>query len=226
MTPEAADRLRRAAAHVLVDAIGVPALDDAAAHHVFRVLRVRDGEVVTATDGAGGWRACRATGGAIEPIDDVAIEPPPVDPLTIAFAIPKQDRPEWIVQKLTELGVARIVLLHAERSIVRWDADRAERHRAKLQRVAVEALQQSRGVRLPEIAGPLPAADVLGRSVVAEPGGRPLASRDRSIAIGPEGGWADAELALAADRVSLGASVLRVETAALVAASRALEHSP
>ena len=51
---------------------------------------------------------------------------------TIAFAVPKEDRPEWIVQKLTELGVDRIVFLHAERSVVRWDGERAERHLARL----------------------------------------------------------------------------------------------
>ena len=80
---------------------------------------------------------------------------------TVAFAIPKADRPEWIVQKLTELGVARIVLLHAERSVVRWDGDRAARHLRKLRRVAVEALEQSRGSGCPTIVGPVPAADVL-----------------------------------------------------------------
>ena len=80
---------------------------------------------------------------------------------TVAFAIPKSDRPEWIVQKLTELGVARIVLLHAERSVVRWEPDRADRHVARLRRVAVEALEQSRGIWLPDIVGPVPAAEVL-----------------------------------------------------------------
>ena len=69
------------------------------------------------------------------------------------------------------------------------------------------------------VAVPSPAAEVLATSAVAEPGGRPLAAGDRSIAIGPEGGWSPAELALAGGRVSLGATVLRVETAAVVAAT-------
>ncbi len=77
-------------------------------------------------------------------------------PCTIAVAIPKHDRPEWLVQKPTELGVDRIVFLHAERSVVRWDGDRAERHLARLAAVAVEALMQSRRVWLPEIVGPVP----------------------------------------------------------------------
>ena len=68
----------------------------------------------------------------------------------------------------------------------------------------------------------LDASGVLPGAVVAEPGGRPLAVADRVIAIGPEGGWSPAELALAGDRVGFGATVLRVETAAVAAAVRAL----
>lgn len=214
---------RRAAAHVLVDDLAAPVLADAAAHHVFRVLRVAPGEVVTVTDGKGNWRACRAlAGGAIEPEGDRQAEPPRSDPLTIAVAIPKAERPEWIVQKLTELGVDRILLLHAERSVVRWQADRAGKHLAKLRRVAAEALEQSRGVWLPELGGPFDAADVLPGAAAAEPGGRSLAAGDRTIAVGPEGGWTPGELERAAATVSIGASVLRVETAALSAAVRAL----
>ena len=109
MTPGAADSLRRSAAHVVVADVAVPVLSDDAAHHVFRVLRVRDGEVVSVTDGRGGWRLCRAVSGAIEPVTEVVVEEPSPSPVTIGFAIPKQDRPEWIVQKLTEIGVDRIM---------------------------------------------------------------------------------------------------------------------
>jgi 16S rRNA (uracil1498-N3)-methyltransferase len=138
-------------------------------------------------------------------------------PRTIAVAIPKHDRPEWLVQKATELGIGRIVFLHAERSVVIWKADRAARHIDRLARVASEALMQSRQVWLPEIVGPVPAAEVLPEGVAAEPGGRRVQSMDRLIAIGPEGGWTPGELALAQDQVGLGEAVLRVETAALVA---------
>jgi len=223
--------LRRAAAHVLVDDVEAPAVEDAAAHHVFRVLRVRDGDVITVTDGQGRWRPCRASASGLEPLDEVRKAQVPTQTCAVAFAIPKADRPEWIVQKLTELGVDRLVLLHADRSVVRWDPDRADRHVAKLRRVAAEALQQSRGVWLPTIEGPVVASDVLSGMVVAEPGGRSLAESDRSVAIGPEGGWSDAELALASDRITLGDHVLRVETAALTAgvhlvANRDRRHAP
>jgi 16S rRNA (uracil1498-N3)-methyltransferase len=190
--------LRRASAHLLVADLNNPELDDATLHHVRRVLRVRDGEPITLTDGAGGWPA---------------VDPP----LTLAVAAPKGERAEWLVQKCTEAGVDRIVWIATERSVVRWDGERAERHLARLRRIASEAALQSRRVWLPVIEGPVPAAEVLPTAVIAEPGGRPVAGGDTTVAVGPEGGWSDAEVKLARDHVSLGPNVLRVETAALAA---------
>jgi RsmE family RNA methyltransferase len=86
-------------------------------------------------------------------------------------------------------------------------------------------LQQSRGVWLPEIAGPLPAIDVLPTAAAAEPGAAPLGADHTVVAIGPEGGWSHDELAAAATTVSIGATVLRVETAAIVAAARMVMHA-
>lgn len=212
------DERRRAAAHLLVADVDAPVLDDNAAHHLFRVLRVRAGETVTVTDGCGRWRRCVTDDGLIVPTADVVTEPA-ASPLTIAVAVPKQDRPEWIVQKLTELGATRIVFVHAARSVVRWDAERAAKNLAKLGKVAVEAMQQSRRVWLPTVEGPLGADEILGECVAAEPGGRPLRVGDRAVAVGPEGGWTADELALAADTVSISDGVLRVETAALAAAT-------
>ncbi|MGH9133214.1 MAG: RsmE family RNA methyltransferase [Ilumatobacteraceae bacterium] len=211
------DELRRSAAHVLVDDVEAPVLSSAAEHHLRRVLRVGDDEPVTVTDGRGRWRPCRIDGDRLRAVSGVSLTRRDHVPTTIAVAVPKQDRPEWLVQKATELGVGRIVFLHAERSVVRWDADRAERHLARLQRVAAEAMMQSRQVWLPAVEGPHAAAEVLPEGVAAEPGGRPVGAADRLIAIGPEGGWAPDELALAGDRVGLGDAVLRVETAAIVA---------
>lgn len=225
MTPEAAEQLRRSAAHVVVDDVEVPVLAESDVHHLFRVLRVADGDVVSVTDGRGGWRLCTAVADGVEPSGAVQHEPAPVDPLTIGFAIPKSDRPEWIVQKLTELGADRILVLHADRSVVRWDARRGEKHLAKLQRTAVEAVQQCRRVFVPTVEGPVSALEILPGAVAAEPGGRPLVVSDHTVVIGPEGGWTDRELAAAGDRVSLGPTVLRVETAALIAAARRYSHT-
>ncbi|HLM19429.1 MAG TPA: RsmE family RNA methyltransferase [Acidimicrobiia bacterium] len=221
--PGAADELRHAAAHQLVEHLDVPALDGDDHHHLFRVLRLGEGERVTVTDGAGSWRPCRVSGDALVPDGEVAFVERG-DPVTIGFAIPKSDRPDWIVQKLTELGVDRIVLLHAERSVVRWDGPRAERHLDKLRKVAAGALQQSRNVWMPELIGPVPAITMLPGAAVAEPGGRALRADDRTLMIGPEGGWSPEELAAASDSVALGGAVLRTETAA-VAAGALLAHS-
>ncbi len=108
---------------------------------------------------------------------------------------------------------------------MRWNGDRTARHLVKLRRVAVEALQQSRGVWLPEVAEPVDAAALLSEAVAAEPGARPIGPGDVTVAIGPEGGWSPAELEAATDTVSFGATVLRVETAAIVAATHLVMHA-
>jgi 16S rRNA (uracil1498-N3)-methyltransferase len=214
--------VRSSSAHIVVDDVdpvgGAIALDSDAEHHLFRVLRIRDGEMVTITDGRGSWRVCRAAGAALAPDGGVRRSSADRSPLTIMCAIPKRDRPEWIVQKLTELGTDRIVFLHADRSVVRWDGERAAKHVGKLQKVAAEALQQSRGVWLPTVDGPFEAVTVLPQAVAAEPGGRSIGRDDACVAIGPEGGWSERELAAAGGTVSLGSTILRVETAAMAAA--------
>jgi len=144
---------------------------------------------------------------------------PPPAPVEIFIAIPKADRPEWIVQKLTEIGATKICWLHTERSVVRWTADRAEKQRDRLSKVAIAASLQSRRVWLPMLEGPIPAASVLSEIAICEPGGRTLTAQDYQLGIGPEGGWSPSELALGSDQVSLGPGILRVETAAVVAAS-------
>ena len=193
------------------------AVDPSDAHHLTRVLRLRDGEAVTATDGAGGWRACRWRGGALEPdgrVHHVARARPA---LTIGFAPVKGDRPEWTAQKLTELGVDRIVPLHTVRSVVRWDGERGAAAVARLRRVTREALMQSRRCWLPEVTD-VRAPSALPDAALAEPGAAPLSLSHPAVLVGPEGGWAPEELATAAATVSLGAGILRAETAALAAA--------
>lgn len=217
------EALRRAAAHVVVADVEAPIPDDPTVHHLGRVLRLRDGESVTVTDGAGRWRPCRWAGGTLAPDGEVVVETPGPT-VELYVAIPKHDRPEWLVQKATELGVDRIVWLHTERSVVRWNPDRARRHLERLRRVATEAAMQSRRVTVPVLDGPVEARAVLDDVAVAEPGGRPLRADDRRVAVGPEGGWSDAELAVAADRVDLGPTVLRVETAAVAVVARLRER--
>jgi 16S rRNA (uracil1498-N3)-methyltransferase len=203
---------------VLVADVAAPAPDREAMHHLIRVLRLREGEPVTVTDGAGRWRATVVAGGSVEPSGEVKVVDRRDPVLTVAVAPPKGDRLEWLVAKCTEVGIDRIVLLDAERSVVRWKGDRADKQLDRLRRIVVEASMQSRRVWLPELAGPLPAASVLPAAAVAEPGGHPVTAGVATIAIGPEGGWSSAELAASATSVSLGDQILRVETAAVAAA--------
>ena len=216
--------LRRSAVHLLVPDVEAPQLDADALHHVSRVLRLRRGEPVTVTDGAGRWRCCVFTGDGVDVSTEAFTERRPDPPLTIAVAPPKGDRLESLVAKCTEVGIDRIVLLDAEHSVVRWAGERAERQLARLQRVAVEASMQSRRVWLPEISGPIRAIEVLPGVAVAEPGGRPVTADDVGIAIGPEGGWSAKELEVAASAVSLSPNILRVETAAVAAAVLMASH--
>jgi 16S rRNA (uracil1498-N3)-methyltransferase len=218
------EALRRSAAHVLVTDVEDAMLDEATVHHLRRVLRLRDGEPITVTDGAGAWRTGTFTGAGVEPGGDVIVEPAPDPPLIVAVAPPKGERAEWLVQKCTEVGVDRIMWLDAERSVVRWNGDRAEQHLARFRRIATEAALQSRRVWLPVIEGPVPATAVLPTAAAAEPGGRAVDAGDTTIAVGPEGGWSEAESKLAASHVSLGSNVLRVETAAVVAVTLMVER--
>ena len=214
--------LRSSATHVLLeDPAGLAGahieIDDDVEHHLRRVLRLRDGERVSVTDGAGRWRMSVVVGGprlSLEASSEIVTLPEP-DRFTLATAIPKGDRIDWLVQKVTELGADRVLLMNAERSAVRWKPERAGKQVIRLQRIADEALRQSRRVWRCTVDGPVDAADVLGRAAVAEPGGVAISGDEPLIAIGPEGGWTDDELNRAQKRVTIGSNILRTETAGI-----------
>ncbi|HEY3809992.1 MAG TPA: RsmE family RNA methyltransferase [Acidimicrobiales bacterium] len=216
----AADAARRAAAHVIVADLDHPELDPEDRHHLEGVLRVRPGEAVSLTDGRGGWRLGRLerTGELLTEGDPVR-QPRPVPAITVGLALVKGDRPEWAVQKLTELGVDRIVLLHTARTVVRWDARRVDRHIDRLQTVARQAVMQSRGWWVPEVVGVEPVdALISGTGVaIAAPGGDPPSLEFPTVLVGPEGGWSPAEEQSAPAAVALGSGILRTETAAVAA---------
>jgi 16S rRNA (uracil1498-N3)-methyltransferase len=205
---------------VFVDDLADPVLDAHDEHHLRRVLRVRDGDDVTIADGAGRW--CRAFfGERVRVSSDVQVEPDPVPPVTIAFALVKGDRPEYVVQKLTELGVDRIAPFVAARSVVRWDDAKAERNVERLRKVAREAAMQCRRARLPVVDRVAQFRDLhaLGPLSLADFDGDPPTLERPVVAIGPEGGWTDDERAAVSSRVVLSAHVLRAETAAVTAAA-------
>ena len=198
-----------------------------------RVLRLRDGEDVTASDGAGSWRPChlRIRVGAdpvLEPAGPLVFEPAPDPKVTVAVALPKGERGDWAVQKLTEVGADAIVPLVTRRSVVRWGGEREGRGMERFARVARAAAMQARRVRLPELGTPIAVADLIGEAgrtsaglCAAEPGGGPPRLDNPTVLVGPEGGWEPGELPDAAvvPRIGLGPNVLRTETAAVVAAS-------
>jgi 16S rRNA (uracil1498-N3)-methyltransferase len=203
---------------VFVDDLDALTLDEHDLHHLARALRLRAGEPVVASDGCGGWRPTRFTGQGLEADGAAEHEPRPEPELTVGFALVKGAKPELVVQKLTELGVDRIVPFVAARSVVRWEGDRGAAHADRLRRVAREAAMQSRRVWRPEVEDLATFTDLAGRpgAVLAEPGGPPLSEATTTVLAGPEGGWDPAERS---DRPTVGLSdgVLRSETAAVVA---------
>ena len=213
-----------AAAMVFVDDVAAPRLDRGAVHHLVAVLRLRPDEVVIASDGAGSWVRCRLSGtgaGALAVDGTISVQPAPDPRITVAFVPTKGDRPEWVAQKLTELGVDRIVPLSSRRSVVRWHGERGGRSVDRLRRVAREASAQCRRPHLPEVTGVMDleelAALVGTEPCLAQPGGGPPSLDRAVVAVGPEGGWDDDEKARWGPGIGLGPTVLRSETAAVAA---------
>jgi 16S rRNA (uracil1498-N3)-methyltransferase len=154
--------------------------------------------------------------------------------ITLVLAVFKFDRMEWAIEKCTELGVSRIVPVIARRTVSHLGAASLKRVE-RWQRIARQAAEQSRRAGPPEIAAPLKVAEVLNfpgasRIVLAESEERTLlrdvvkpdaANPGVALAVGPEGGWTEGELQsfqLAGwTSVSLGATILRAETAAMAA---------
>lgn len=209
---------REAAAHCFVASLEAPELADVDRHHLERVLRLRRGEAVTVSDGAGSWRPCIYAGeGRVEVAGDVSFEPAPSPRVVVGFALTKGDKPEWAVQKLTELGVDVVVPFVSARSVVRWDGEKAARAAERFERVAREAAMQSRRVWLPEVAPVAAFSEAVQRwrPALAEPGGGPVSLTETCVFVGPEGGWTAEELGAGLPNISLGSTILRAETATL-----------
>ena len=158
--------------------------------------------------------------------------PAPVPLLTVGFALTKGDKPELVVQKLVEIGVDRIVPFVGERSVVRWEPDKAARNVGRWRAIAREAAAQAHRPWLAEVADVAPFAEVVASARPrsghrARPSRRPSppasttpARAPTTVLVGPEGGWSAAEEAAVGRWVGLGPHILRAETAAIVAASR------
>lgn len=220
---------------LFVESIDDPELSRDDFHHIAKVLREPEGAPIVVCDGAGSWR--RATL-ALRPADlgPVATVPAPALPIAVGFALIKGDRPELVVQKLTELGVDEIVPLVTDNGVVRWKGDRAVKQRERLQRVAREASMQCRRTHLPVIGeirtydqfhAESPAilrCDAGGMSFGEAFEAARLQHCDRLVlAVGPEGGWSERERLLGGVVVTVGDHILRAETASIAAATLAAE---
>jgi 16S rRNA (uracil1498-N3)-methyltransferase len=213
-------------------------LDGDEARHLIRVRRVGVGESVEVFDGRGSGYRAEVVAVGRDRVELAILGPSPPGRvaacrLTLASAVPKGDRFDWLVEKATELGVARLIPLGTERSVVDPRSAKLDR----LRRVVVEAAKQCRRERLMDLDPPTPWASLVGSAVdgvrlVADPGGVPVASlleigaAPVVLAIGPEGGFTEDEVDRAVRAgwrtVDLGPTILRVETAGLAGCSTLL----
>lgn len=220
-------------------------LDGEEGRHAATVMRIRSGERVVLTDGAG----TSATGTVTEArkasltvqVDSVQRVDRAAPHVTVVQAIPKGDRGELAVEMLTEIDVDRIVPWAAARSVAVWRGERAAKSLAKWRSAARAAAKQSRRAWLPEVTGPAGTDEVaalLGKAdlavVLHEDAQVPLAAlsldgvQTMVVVVGPEGGLTEEELRAfgAAEAVRLGTSVLRTSTAGVAAVAALLSRTP
>jgi 16S rRNA (uracil1498-N3)-methyltransferase len=216
------------------------------AHHAVAVRRLRVGESVVLTDGAGtsvvaavastGKRAFTAT------VSSVEHTPEPAPEFVVVQALPKGDRGELAVEVLTEVGVAQVVPWAASRSIAVWKGERGDKALARWRSTAREAAKQSRRSWLPQVTPLASTEDVVAQFagaslavVLHEAASVPLTAVEVPsagrvvVVVGPEGGLTEDEVAAFTGAggvaVRLGAEVLRTSTAGVVAVAALLSRT-
>ena len=216
------------------------------AHHAVAVRRLRVGEQVALTDGAGtlvvgtvtttGKRVFTVRVGSVETHERPAPE------IVVVQALPKGERGELAVEVLTEIGVGRIVPWAAARSVAVWKGERAEKSLAKWRSTAREAAKQARRAWHPDVAPLASTAEAVAlvgaadlAVVLHEAASAPLSAVEVPaggkivLVVGPEGGLSDDEVAAfvaaGARSVRLGGEVLRTSTAGVAAAAALLART-
>lgn len=223
-----------------LDSTGEITLDPKESHHARDVLRLTVGDGVELFNDAGRVATARIVrcdaAGVVVQVEALAPERSLRPSITVAAAVPKGDRADWMIEKLSELSVDRFVPLRAHRSVV---LPSGKSKRDRWSRIAIESAKQSRraGVmRIDELTDLRTALDqdsALTIVLSTEPSATGMievcarAVRDNAeelvLLIGPEGGWSDEELAWFVERgltrARLTETILRVETAAVAAAT-------
>ena len=221
--------------------------DPQTVHHLVRVLRVKPGDQLECLDGQGhvyrGTITCCARSQLTVAIERQSKEPPARLQITLAQALIKPQRFEWVIEKATELGVVRVIPMVTSRTTIRFGSGREAHRVERWRRIAESAAAQCGRATLPAIQAPQ-----LFRRVLEQLSGRyallpTLAEESESLAralrgledateavilVGPEGDFSPAEVALAkrqgAHTTSLGRLTLRSETAA-IATLTILQHT-
>lgn len=206
-----------ALAQFRVEDPNAPVLSDADEHHLRTVLRARAGEEIVVTNGEGSWSLCEVGDHALHRVTPVHVDAR--TPETILYLAPlKGDRSEWVIAKATELGVSRIVPLISERVIVKFKGEVREKIVARWRRIALEANGQCRRTYDVRVDEPVRVSDVPVTVAICDFDGDANWHGVRAVAVGPEGGWDHGEWG-ERPRLCLGPTVLRAETAGVVAAS-------
>ena len=216
------------------------------AKHALKVLRMSVGEELCALDGQGGrfsavLESAHGDSAEVRITGQLPSNEPGVK-VTLYQGLPKADKLDFIVQKLTELGAGCVVPVKMERCVVKSDAKDGKKRQERLQRIACEAVKQCRRACEPEVAEPLtwkqcfarmaqhdlllvPWEDAEGYNMKKAFAEHPEA-KDIGIVVGPEGGMSEAEVEALREQgakiVTLGPRILRAETAAVASVTMAM----
>jgi 16S rRNA (uracil1498-N3)-methyltransferase len=212
--------------------------------HLVKVLRLRAGAQVILFNGDGSdylseLTVPKAEAAQVQIIRKQAACAESALEITLLQGICRGDKMDWVLEKATELGVKQIIPVHSERSEVHLDAERAAKRREHWQRVVISACEQSGRAVVPNVAALQPLDQHLSQSqpashkYVLEPAAGKInralgAIMQLQLAVGPEGGWSERDLAQFAlagfQPIALGPRVMRTETAgpASIAAMQAL----
>ena len=224
---------------------GTVLLDAKESHHARNVLRVKPGEVVELLDGRGGkFRAVVAgfeEGRVALSVDKRAKDAPPGLEITLAPAVIRPERMEWMLEKGCELGMAEWAPVLTERNVVKLSRERWQSKTERWRKIAAASCKQCGQARVPELRDPVLLKDILARAgefdavwipTLGAPGetlhsafAKTPNARKVLALIGPEGDFTEKEVqkavAAGAKAVTLGSQILRAETAALYVLSAA-----